>query len=312
MSRTESLAPLTWSSDILDKGRLQAIAYFRESRVKEPLEAYLDVFDEYQATVETLLEQTIDLTKLDDEALGVLSDPKLQEAFRYLAGPPISLDDLKVVADVERLSPKQLKANPGLVARLIDAVRLGLDRRRFPWVIEGREATARERNAAVLASAALMASQRVATMRRSEGKSSQEQLARKTLLARKFVEVPPRTVRVLADGPKPGEFCMESVLGTRKADLLVGLFDRRIMPIECKVSNSATNSIKRLNNDAAVKAHSWRSDFGRDQVVPVAILSGVYKLKHLEDAQARGLMLVWAHELNTLIRWISATRPAGA
>ena len=44
------------------------------------------------------------------------------------------------------------------------------------------------------------------------------------------------------------------MLGTRKADVLVGLHDRRLMPIEAKVSNSFTNSIKRLNNDAAVKA----------------------------------------------------------
>ena len=43
------------------------------------------------------------------------------------------------------------------------------------------------------------------------------------------------------------------------------------MPIECKVSNSATNSIKRLNNDAAVKARIWRGEFGERQVVPSAV-----------------------------------------
>jgi hypothetical protein len=81
------------------------------------------------------------------------------------------------------------------------------------------------------------------------------------------------------------------------------------MPIECKVSNSSTNSVKRLNNDAAVKAGSWRTDFGLRQVVPTAVLSGVYKLHNLLDAQERGLTLFWAHDLNRLTDWLARTTP---
>lgn len=80
------------------------------------------------------------------------------------------------------------------------------------------------------------------------------------------------------------------------------------MPIECKVSNSSTNSVKRLNNDAAVKATVWRGDFGALQVVPAAVLSGVYKLHNLEDAQRRGLTIYWAHRLSDLMQWIAGTR----
>lgn len=80
------------------------------------------------------------------------------------------------------------------------------------------------------------------------------------------------------------------------------------MPIECKVSNSSTNSVKRLNNDAAVKAASWKVDFGLRQVVPTAMLSGVYKLHNLVDAQTRGLTIFWAHDLAAMARWIAATR----
>jgi hypothetical protein len=32
------------------------------------------------------------------------------------------------------------------------------------------------------------------------------------------------------------------------------------MPIECKVSNSKANAVKRLNNTAAVKAAVWKPD----------------------------------------------------
>lgn len=80
------------------------------------------------------------------------------------------------------------------------------------------------------------------------------------------------------------------------------------MPIECKVSNSATNSVKRLNNDAAAKAEEWRKDFGAVQVVPSAVLSGVYKLRNLENAQGRGLHLFWAHNIAQLIDWIAKTK----
>jgi hypothetical protein len=90
--------------------------------------------------------------------------------------------------------------------------------------------------------------------------------------------------------------------------LIVRLWDGRIMPIECKVSNSAVNSVKRLNNDAAAKAETWIWDFGRRQTVPVAVLSGVYDLRNLRDAQDRGLSLFWAHDLGALTAWIEKTR----
>jgi XamI restriction endonuclease len=84
--------------------------------------------------------------------------------------------------------------------------------------------------------------------------------------------------------------------------------DTRVMAIECKVSNSALNSIKRLNNDAAAKAEFWLKHFGTAQLVPAAILSGVFKLHHLINAQGHGLVLFWAHDLSQLLEWIENTR----
>jgi hypothetical protein len=103
---------------------------------------------------------------------------------------------------------------------------------------------------------------------------------------------------------------LESKLGGRNADLVVTLADGRLMPIECKVSNSAVNSVKRLNNDAAAKAEAWIKDFGQVQIVPVAVLSGVFKLHNLVDAQRRGLVLFWAHDLEAMASWVTTTRPA--
>ena len=52
------------------------------------------------------------------------------------------------------------------------------------------------------------------------------------------------------------------MVGSRRSDVPIRLWDGRLMPTECKVSNSSTNSYKRINNDAAVKAVVWRQEFG--------------------------------------------------
>ena len=299
--------PPQWTREQLDADRLNAIGLFRSERMEEPLEDYLEGFDEYQGYIEELLETTVDLSRLDGTALEVLTDPRLLEAFRYIAAPPISADDLKVLADAT-LSKGQLRNRPDDVQRLVQVVRSVLDRRRFSWVVEGRDPTEAERAAAVMASAALMAASRAQTRRRLLGKEQQEAIVKAALVEIGMTEVPSREIPNVTLAPSAGEFCGESVLGTRKGDLIVRLWDHRVMPIECKVSNSYINSVKRLNNDAAVKAGSWKSDFGLRQVVPAAVLSGVYKLHNLQEAQERGLTLFWAHNLKPLTEWIRQTK----
>lgn len=196
-----------------------------------------------------------------------------------------------------------------MVERIVATVLQGLDGRRFPWVLGRRKPTSGERRAAVLASAVLMANSRVGTQRRNQGRAQQEQAVEGELLNSGFRLVPRRPIQILTQAPAPGEFCRESHLGTSKADFLATLWDGRLMPIECKVSNSAVNSVKRLNREAAGKAEQWTRYFGKAQVVPAAVLSGVYDLRNLADAQDRGLALFWAHDLSTLSRWISDTRP---
>jgi len=274
--------------------------------MREPLEEYLDRFEEAEAVTEELLELTTDLAGIDREAENILTNPSLLTVFRYVAAPPISVDDLKTLADAT-LALSRLRGDEEMRVRLIETVRLGIDRRRFPWVSESREPTEAERQAAIVSTASLLAIQRVATARRMESKSVQEADVKAALAAAGLTEIPARDASRLQDAPGSGEFCGEAMLGTRKADVIVGLYDGRKMPIECKVSNSGLNSIKRLNNDAAVKASSWIAELGHLGVVPAAVLSGVYKLKHLHGAQARGLTIFWAHDLDPLLAFIQAT-----
>jgi XamI restriction endonuclease len=301
------IAPPVWTQDELRQESARATEVFRRRRIEEPLEEYLEAFDQYQGHIEELLESTIDLSDMDAQLIKTVTDPNLLHALRYLAGPPISEDDLKTVAEAV-LSPERLRNDPTMSRAIVEVVLNGLDRRRFPWVVAGREPTEAERAAAVIASAALMATRRLETNRRSMEKQRQESEVQNALEKSGLKRVASRLINVLSQAPRPGEFCPESKLGTRKGDIIVGLWDGRVMPIECKVSNSATNSVKRLNNDAAIKAEVWRRDFGATQVVPSAVLSGVYKLHNLVDAQSRGLALFWAHDIGRLVEWISKTR----
>ena len=264
--------PPKWTAEEFEREAAQAIRHFRETRMHEPLEAYLDYVEEYRRQVETLIEETVDLTRLSNLAVELLTNPQRLTAIRYLASPAISEDDLKVLADAA-LTPKRLNA--------------------------------------VVSTAALIATQKVQTGRRNEAKKTQEGAVADALRAAGFTEAPTRAVTNMSHLPAHGEFCAEALFGSRKADLIVRLWDGRVMPTECKVSNSSTNSVKRLNNDAAVKARTWIQEFGTVTCVPAAVLSGVFKTRNLISAQADGLTLFWAHGLDRMIAVINSTREAG-
>ena len=301
--------PPIWSEQQLEVSSKRAEAHFRERRHTEPLEVYLELFDDYRGVVEEVLEETVDLSQLRTKALDLVADKRKLEVLRYLSGPPVSADDLKVLLQAKSLAAGRFKTEPELVDRLMNFVQDWHDRRRFPWLSESREPEEHDRNAAILATSALLAMRHLETMRRNDGKNFQERVVAMQLLRSGFRQMPTREVKTLNQAPKPGEFCRESMFGSRKADFIVGLPDGRTMALECKVSNSATNSIKRLNNDAAVKATTWRSDFGTVQVVTAAVLGGVYAMRNLLDAQERRLTLFWVHDLAAMIDWIRSTDP---
>lgn len=213
-----------------------------------------------------------------------------------------------MIADVESISPGILKKNPEALRKVFGVIERVLDPHRFPWMAAGKAPSPRQREAALLASSVLLAAQRIATERRNDGKDNQETRVKDYLREIGFSEVAPVRINTIVKGPQAMQFCAECQLGARKADVVVRLHDTRLMAIECKVSNSATNSVKRLNNDAAVKSEYWLKEFGTSQVVPAAVLSGVFKVLNLEQAQERGLALFWSQALDALGAFIESTR----
>jgi hypothetical protein len=78
------------------------------------------------------------------------------------------------------------------------------------------------------------------------------------------------------------------------------------LPLECKVSNSPLNNVKRLLRETDGKSRQWTAAYG-DHVVTWAVLAGVFKLHNLIDAQqSHRVSIFWEHNLAPLIDFLSA------
>ncbi|MGX1932857.1 XamI family restriction endonuclease [Microbacterium resistens] len=82
---------------------------------------------------------TVGLTELRDQAATLLSSGENLTVVRYLAGPPLSEDDLMAIAETDSLARGQIKTDPSIAERVGDTVLSGIDRRPFPWATENRK-----------------------------------------------------------------------------------------------------------------------------------------------------------------------------
>lgn len=298
------LDPRKWTADEFEEARLLAIGDFIAGRNAEGGASYETMFAEATAEVERLLDVTSDLLTLGDGA-ALVTDATLVAPLRHTAGPPISEDHLKVMADVPKKPKKYTAEQAERIATLLSAAR---DRGRFPW-LEATPPTppdAIQRRAAIASSAALWASQRMATKRRTESSKAQEKVVRAFLTAQGFTEVAARRAINAIDDLERGEFCAESPVVGTKADVVVRLRNGRLLLIECKVSGSAINSYKRLIHDIGDKESAWSRAFG-DQIYTMGVLSGVFKLANLVDAQnTKRIYIIWERDLAPLAAFLAA------
>jgi hypothetical protein len=148
---------------------------FIEERTKEPLQRWIEEFSRFEGEFQRLFDEfgLAAPSSLTPQAIAEIFREKLGPALRYVAGPPISADDLKELADAS-LAPTVLAKNSDQAKRVLEVLLLALDPKRFPWLAENRSPTDEEKLTAITASAALITAQRVSTDRRNEGKDRQE------------------------------------------------------------------------------------------------------------------------------------------
>jgi hypothetical protein len=296
-----------WSTRQLDRLRLDSRKRFVDRYTHEVQAAYARVFSDCEQRVRALLVATSDLRSLKRGGSTFSADKGLLDPARYCAAPVISADTLKVVGE-----------DAGTEATILTF----LDGDRFPWAAAGRAPTRGERERAVFVTAKLWADQKAKTADRTSYSTAQELSTKAALRKAGLVYVSRQEVRkrlkALGDDPGKGltvsnwsdgllrgEYSDELKLAGTKCDVPARLEDGRLLPIECKVSNSELNSIKRLIRETGGKHGKWRSTFGSD-LATAAVLAGTFKMLHLEQAQEDGMLLFFEHRLTSLTAFVKS------
>jgi hypothetical protein len=293
--------PPRWTPDELESDRQLALADFIASWGTRGTARYVDAVADLSTHLQRLFASSNDLMDLSG---ATFTDASLVSAARFVVAPPVSADDLKTLigGNIGSKAPNAERAEQA--ARII---RSAWDPLRFPWLSERRPPTDAERGTAIKWTASIWAIESMRTLQRMTSARDQELRVSKALEACGFGELPPRRIDVLDDLER-GSFTRECRIGDHKSDVPVRLADGRLLAIECKVSNSAINSKKRLNNDIGAKAADWKTAFG-EQVITACVLSGVYSLGNLLTAQDhQGIVVFWAHNLGALTEFVGAAR----
>lgn len=303
-----------WSDVQIEKDAKVAREIFRQKRFQEPKELYLRAFENLEQAnkkVVALLPKIL-ADPVDPKLIAsLIQEEHLLTAFRYLGAPPISEADLITLID-GTLAYTHIATSPERAGMIRDVIRHILDPKRFPWIYENRSPTPIEEEAAILASTVAASAQRTQTGRRSEDRDAVEGAVKAILMKLRFRHIPsPRLgIQTLLGGhaPKPGHFMIGCKVGDHNGDIVAGLYDGRILALECKASNSELNSRKRINKEVAVDAASWIRKFGEQNIVPAAAIQGLFKPKYLIEAQETPVVFFWAHRLGDLQEFIKSTR----
>jgi hypothetical protein len=163
-------SPARWTTEDLTDDAAISAAEFRADRLAIS-SAWESHYKRARKKFDLLLKNLNDLDPgaITDANLANAYGLGLGDAIRYLAGPPISDDDLQVIAEVDSLAPGVLKKKPELLRKAFGVIERVIDPYRFPWVKSGKKPTKPQRDAALLASSVLLAAQSIATERRNDG-----------------------------------------------------------------------------------------------------------------------------------------------
>lgn len=283
-------SPQRLKTEELEREAERSVVLFVQQRLDEGTRPYCEAFQKAKALVTELFHTTDNLRDMKPDVFKAVS---MVDAARYLSGPPISHDDLNTLVKAHLAVAGGSKEDA-----IIQVLRLYLDPFRFPWLRTGA-AKQKDVTTAIVWTSSLWAVERCRTTRRTESSATQERAVADLLLECGLKERQGKAPIQALDTLPRRQFTREVLLGGTKTDLAIRLPDGRLLAIECKVSNSAVNSVKRLNREAVGKAEHWRTTYG-EQVIPATVLSGVFKVTNLLDAQRAGVSIFWEHALEDL------------
>ncbi len=312
-----SSTPTLWTDEQLAEQAQIALEEFVERRLAEPGGRYLAHVKSRRAAIILLFKALtgVDVDKPDPEIVRrILLDAELFDALRYMTGPPVSEDDLGVLVTrkIQGIRKTEIKKSAELPVNILNLICKLSDPFRFPWIAARRVPSTRELRTAIQTTMVMHAAQSLQTERRGQGKIVEQRLEMR-LVELGFIKIsgggsafPPKgRITQPSHHPAYPNFYGECIVYGRKVDLFIALRTGQMIALEAKDSSSGLNSTKRLLNDTAAKAKHYQSEGGKN-IISVALLSGVFKVSDLKAAQAAGLYLVWAHDLDGFIEWVKS------
>lgn len=243
---------------------------------------------------------------LDDDGeltATIASSGGITELLRQLTAPPLSQDQFALLCPEysKNAEKKARPVSPEKAQAVAAAFRRWLD----PRILEG---VAADRVIDVAAGPLyILARQKFETDRRIQAARAQEQGVIELLDELGFERTSSREI----DQPwTVGErrymhktTFRGAAKSTAEVDIAVGMSSGRLLAIECKVSNDATNSIKRVN-DVLKKREAWEQGYGR-VLTTGAVLSGVIAGKDVARLSASGVYVFFSHDLESLRHFLA-------
>jgi len=244
---------------------------------------------------------------LTDVAAAIRASGAHMRVFRHILAPPISQDQFKLLCPTY---PKGTENSGGpvgpdvaaTVAAAIDAARnkrltRWLDRGSFPRSVEIREL--------IHAVAPLLSQQIVATVRRNRLAAAQEGAVIAMLQSKGWTRMSSALIQTLSTVPAK-HFMHKTRFATgtqpQEVDVACGLGRDVVLAMECKVTNDATNSVKRVN-DVLKKASAWQAHYG-GFVHTAALLKGVIAYKDVHRLLDANVKVFWSHKLEDFGSWL--------
>ena len=226
---------------------------------------------------------------------------------RHLFAPPISQDQLKLILPSY---PKGAEKNATKLTKVAaDEFAAAFAARRDPaltaWLGTNSNPRRPQIKRLLHTLTPMISSQIFNTVRRNRLSDEQEKAVEALLAAKGWTKTPSATVNNTSD-LAPEHFMRKTRCKTRTAtkevDIACGVNPSLIMAMECKVSNDATNSVKRVS-DVMDKTKAWHDQWG-GFIQTAALLQGVIAYKDVARLLDSNVLVFWSHDLQPLSDWL--------
>jgi len=268
--------------------------------------------EDWAASLEHIRPQVVAALNASDDLRDLRSalelDGRHMLIFRHLLAPPKSQDQFKLLCNQWPKSSEKSGSpqKPEISAAVAAVLEEWMDRRIAPWLEEGRAPTNMERELLVERVISFIAPKLTETQKRNRLSAEQENAVVQLLLELGWTQLPSVTIDKRAAVP-PRHFMNKTRFATattsaQEVDIACGFNSSFVAAMECKVTNDATNSVKRIN-DVLKKAAAWKAHWG-SFVETAALLQGVIKPEDVQRLSDDGIKVFWSHNLEAFAKWV--------